>query len=328
MYNGHGDVAGLTDASGALAKTYRYDAFGNEASPVATDTNPFRYAGGYFDRETGDYYLRARQYDPPTGRFASEDPIKDGLNYYAYCYNNPTAFIDPSGLKIIALRSTIEKLGGVVSWDDESKVATAYLDGQSVRVNAGDSNGSFLSNGKMYTDDAWIFAALGSTFSLGKGWTGRIERGTAGNDYQRHVHIYNGKQQWAQNEDGSPHDGGSNSPGSPPNSTLKNLNKQKDWDWKRKEKDWLNKIETGTDYDGYHFVFYPSGRTVTIYKPESYSFMPYSPSTQDLRDYSYGPTYVDLSEGSASANPSIPFLPMPNLVPIPLPAPMPIPVFP
>jgi YD repeat-containing protein len=49
MYNGHGDVAGLTDASGALTKTYRYDAFGNEASPVATDTNPFRYTGKHFD---------------------------------------------------------------------------------------------------------------------------------------------------------------------------------------------------------------------------------------------------------------------------------------
>ncbi|MDR0569953.1 MAG: InlB B-repeat-containing protein, partial [Clostridiales Family XIII bacterium] len=73
LHNVHGDVAGLTDASGALTKTYKYDAFGGEANPAPTDPNPFRYAGEYFDRETGDYYLRARYYDPGMGRFLSED---------------------------------------------------------------------------------------------------------------------------------------------------------------------------------------------------------------------------------------------------------------
>jgi RHS repeat-associated protein len=114
IYNGHGDVAGLTDASGALTKTYRYDAFGNEVSPVATDTNPFRYTGEYFDKETGDYYLRARYYDPLTGRFLSEDSyfkthnqsnssapdisaIMQNGNLYVYCMNNPIRWIDPTG---------------------------------------------------------------------------------------------------------------------------------------------------------------------------------------------------------------------------------------
>jgi hypothetical protein len=32
------------------------------------------------------------------GRFTSEDPARDGLNWYIYCYNNPLAFVDPSGL--------------------------------------------------------------------------------------------------------------------------------------------------------------------------------------------------------------------------------------
>ena len=31
------------------------------------------------------------------GRFTSVDPIKDGLNWYAYCYNNPIKYVDPSG---------------------------------------------------------------------------------------------------------------------------------------------------------------------------------------------------------------------------------------
>ncbi|MDR2572089.1 MAG: hypothetical protein LBD23_17565 [Oscillospiraceae bacterium] len=38
------------------------------------DTNPFRYGAEYFDRETSNYYLRARFYTPRLGRFTSEDP--------------------------------------------------------------------------------------------------------------------------------------------------------------------------------------------------------------------------------------------------------------
>ena len=42
-------------------------------------------------------YLRARQYDPSTGRFISEDVAHDGANWYAYCGNDPIKFVDPSG---------------------------------------------------------------------------------------------------------------------------------------------------------------------------------------------------------------------------------------
>ena len=45
------------------------------------------------DGETGLYYLRARQYDPATGRFTSADPLGygGGDNLYAYAENNPVA---------------------------------------------------------------------------------------------------------------------------------------------------------------------------------------------------------------------------------------------
>jgi hypothetical protein len=31
------------------------------------------------------------------GRFTSEDPARDGINWYAYCNNNPMRYVDPTG---------------------------------------------------------------------------------------------------------------------------------------------------------------------------------------------------------------------------------------
>ena len=96
--NIHGDVVELYDEDGEYVRDYRYDAFGNQKTANANDTNPFRYAGEYYDKETGLIYLRNRYYDTRTGRFITEDPIRDGLNWYVYCGNNPVMFVDPLGL--------------------------------------------------------------------------------------------------------------------------------------------------------------------------------------------------------------------------------------
>ena len=78
---------------------YFYSPFGEIwQGEVSCDTNPFRYAGEYLDKETGNIYLRARYFSPTIGRFITVDPIKDGTNWYVYCGNNPVAFVDPSGL--------------------------------------------------------------------------------------------------------------------------------------------------------------------------------------------------------------------------------------
>ena len=66
-------------------------------------TNSIRYAGEFYDLESGLYYLRARYYNPEIGRFISEDsywgedtnPLS--LNLYTYCFNNPIKYIDPTG---------------------------------------------------------------------------------------------------------------------------------------------------------------------------------------------------------------------------------------
>ena len=79
---------------------YRY---GGKITPTITDTNPYRYAGEYYDLETGFIYLRARYYDPTLGRFISEDPICDGINWYSYCAGDPVNFVDPWGEDAIVL---------------------------------------------------------------------------------------------------------------------------------------------------------------------------------------------------------------------------------
>ena len=96
LYNGQGDVSILIDGSGITIANYEFDAYGNQSQENEV-YNPFGYRGEYTDAESGLIYLRARMYDTQTGRFINEDPIRDGLNWYIYCGNNPVMFIDPSG---------------------------------------------------------------------------------------------------------------------------------------------------------------------------------------------------------------------------------------
>jgi hypothetical protein len=51
-----------------------------------------KYRGG-----EGKIYFNARYYDPVTGRFLTEDPSRKGVNWYAYCENNPVNMVDPTG---------------------------------------------------------------------------------------------------------------------------------------------------------------------------------------------------------------------------------------
>ena len=94
----------LTDGIGTIVKSYEYDAFGREWDVMATDNNPFRYCGEYYDKRTETVYLRARYYDSAYGRFTQQDgwqyadandPLS--LNLYTYCWNNPVNMVDPSG---------------------------------------------------------------------------------------------------------------------------------------------------------------------------------------------------------------------------------------
>ena len=100
LKNGHGDVTNIIK-NGTVTNWLDYDPYGNQT--MGNTSNPFRYCGEYFDEESGLIYLRNRYYSPEIGRFITEDPIQDGLNWYAYCGNNPVNFWDPLGLDAIVI---------------------------------------------------------------------------------------------------------------------------------------------------------------------------------------------------------------------------------
>jgi len=114
-----------------VTNDYGYDAFGVQKTDAnAGDTNPFRYCSEYFDNETGYVYLRARYMNPNTGRFLTEDPIKDGNNWYVYGNNNPLRFIDPWGL---AAGDTYYVTGNNVAFRDNKGTTSNVLN----RLDAG-----------------------------------------------------------------------------------------------------------------------------------------------------------------------------------------------
>ncbi|MDR0611326.1 MAG: DNA/RNA non-specific endonuclease, partial [Planctomycetaceae bacterium] len=104
-FDGHGSTRVLTDLAGAILELYNFDAYGNaigfDPSVALTE---FLYSGEQFDSKIGQQYLRARYYDPTTGRFNRLDPFFGNLNApqslhkYLYTHADPIQGVDPSGL--------------------------------------------------------------------------------------------------------------------------------------------------------------------------------------------------------------------------------------
>ncbi len=177
LADGHGSTRALVDALAQVMQRYSYDAYGNTLGfdPVNALTS-LLYSGETFDAATGLHYLRARFYDPATGRFNRLDPfsgfISDpaSLHKYAYCIGDPINGIDPSGrftlietLKTSAILGVISGTVNVVisgmisphkSWED---VAKKFIIG----YGSGALFGLFAGGG--------IWLGMGGTFLSGMG---------------------------------------------------------------------------------------------------------------------------------------------------------------
>ncbi len=102
-YDGLGSTRFLSDAGGAVTDWYDYVAFGEVLNQTGGTENLYLFAGEQFDGSLGQYYLRARYYDPAVGRFTQMDAWigsrRDPVTLHKYLYVNaePVNSIDPSG---------------------------------------------------------------------------------------------------------------------------------------------------------------------------------------------------------------------------------------
>jgi RHS repeat-associated protein len=103
VHDGLGTVRQLLDTTGQIETNYAYDPFG--VPVVAGDaSNPYQSTGEAWDAEVELLYLRARYYQPETGRFITKDPWAGDvwrpstLNRYSYARSSPVTRTDPAGL--------------------------------------------------------------------------------------------------------------------------------------------------------------------------------------------------------------------------------------
>lgn len=102
-YDGLGSVRTLTDTIGTVTDTYDFDAFGNVVNSAGSTPNLYLYRGEQYDPDLNLYYLRARYFNPLTGRFLSTDPAAGiptdpaSLHKYLYAGANPVNRVDPTG---------------------------------------------------------------------------------------------------------------------------------------------------------------------------------------------------------------------------------------
>lgn len=91
----------ITDEDGRVVWSASFDAWGAITALHREEvSNPLRFQGQYFDPETRLHYNRYRYFDPNSGQFISQDPLRlragENLTRYA---ENPILGIDPLGLE-------------------------------------------------------------------------------------------------------------------------------------------------------------------------------------------------------------------------------------
>ncbi|MFV0515840.1 MAG: RHS repeat-associated core domain-containing protein [Aminipila sp.] len=164
LQDSNGDVTKLLDSDGKVIKDYQYEPFGKDIEDGKNTfgdnyfqnkwkeeienqalNNPYKYTGQYQDSESGNYYLRARYYNPGIQRFTQEDAYRGSamepgsLNWYAYCGNNPINYIDPSGYRTVKVQPNGKAPKGLKKGDI---VKTA---GGNFRITCVNKNGSYKS---------------------------------------------------------------------------------------------------------------------------------------------------------------------------------------
>ncbi|MHB1571984.1 MAG: RHS repeat-associated core domain-containing protein, partial [Solirubrobacteraceae bacterium] len=114
----------IDTATGAVVEQLSYDAWGNITSDSNPGFQPFGFAGGLYDADTGLVHFGARDYDPAIGRWTTRDPLGfagGDTNLYGYVLQDPINLEDGLGLYWQYSQST----GTLVHISDQTGKTTA-----------------------------------------------------------------------------------------------------------------------------------------------------------------------------------------------------------
>jgi RHS repeat-associated protein len=175
LSDNQGTVRDLIDSSGTVLNHITYDSYGNVTSESnnAVDFR-FGYTGREWDAETGQYYYRARYYDPKVGEFISSDPMgfaAGDANLSRYVGNSPTNRTDPTGKDYYDTLNSVDQFaagfGNAVTFGGTSLIREK-LYGESATRNH---------SGALY--NAGQVAGTAASFAAGFGAAGNAARGGA-----------------------------------------------------------------------------------------------------------------------------------------------------
>jgi len=153
-------------STGAVVQALDYDAWGNVLQDTNPGFQPFGFAGGLYDRDTGLVRFGARDYDPVSGRWTSKDPTRftTGIsNLYAYTSADPINKVDLTGLAEICSRPLqgFPGQGGLLRHDNifyDDGTDSGFFDDDVIRPDRGHSKDEY-SHCRYIGDDSIVLQA-------------------------------------------------------------------------------------------------------------------------------------------------------------------------
>ncbi len=174
LYDGHGNLVRLMSPDYRLSGFQWRGVWGEVQGSLGTGRG---YCAnlGHPEDETGLVYMRARYYEPATGRFISEDPARDGVNWYIYCENQPNDRADSNGRFWHVIGAGV--LGGILGGISSAVNGGSFWNGFIGGFIAG--AGSVLLPG-MLTAIAGALGAMVTAALEGQDWRGILKAGGLG----------------------------------------------------------------------------------------------------------------------------------------------------